>query len=93
MNEFSKIIKRIISICLALGCLAFSCTCGKGEFSDEQSSVNFQDIGIDFVFEFPEGQDITILQLADIQAMQYDGIRNIGNRWGQVNGAFFQVEL
>ena len=89
MNKLSKIIQKIISICLAFSCLIFLFTCDNRDFSDGQSAVDFQKLGIDFIFEFSEGQDITILQLADIQAMRYDGIRNVGNRWAQVNGAFF----
>lgn len=89
MNKLSKIIQKIILICLAFSCLIFLFTCDNRDFSDGQSAVDFQKLGIDFIFEFSEGQDITILQLADIQAMQYDGIRNVGNRWAQVNGAFF----
>lgn len=45
--------------------------------------------GIDCILEFPKGEDIKILQFADIQAMNYGGIRTINDRWNQVHNAFF----
>ncbi|MBE7066942.1 MAG: hypothetical protein E7385_05255 [Ruminococcaceae bacterium] len=44
--------------------------------------------GIDFEISFPEGQDIKILQLSDMQMQELSGARN-ENRKNQVGGAFF----
>ncbi len=50
--------------------------------------------GLDFIVEVPEGRDIKILQLTDMQIIDLDGVRATpGNsRYNQVYGAFFSNE-
>ncbi len=49
---------------------------------------------IDFTLDIPEGRDIKILQLTDIQTIHLEGVRETPNdsRIAQVKGAFFSDE-
>lgn len=44
--------------------------------------------GIDFIIEFPAGEELTVLQLTDTQMQELSGVRN-ENRRNQVGNAFF----
>lgn len=44
--------------------------------------------GIDFILEFPDGEEITVLQITDTQMQELSGVRN-ENRRTQVGNAFF----
>lgn len=78
--------KFILIILVIVLCLtSFAC---KGKRGDEGKPHASSVDGLDFVIDFPEGEEITILQLADTQAMLYEGIR--GERWHNVHNAFFQ---
>lgn len=88
MKNKSRFIKKILAAGLTSSIL-FSMGACSNTPAETPSFFDCDIPGIDSVLEFPEGEDITILQLADIQAMNYEGIRDVGHRWSQVDGAFF----
>lgn len=50
------------------------------------------DYGIDFLIEFPQGNDLTVLQITDTQIQLLAGARN-ETRYQQIKGAFFYHDL
>ena len=93
-----KMIKKIITATLSAAFMSSACACSPQTVPPK--FVDMEKYGIDYVIEIPEGQDITILQVTDTQAMLYEGIRtefldDYGrpyeslNRFNQVDGAFF----
>lgn len=96
MNKMAKNVSAIAaSVCLALS----STACG-GQVAEGPEFLTHDEEFFDFVLEFPEGKDITILQVTDTQAMLFEGIRTefldergfkyeSDNRYNQVYHAFF----
>ncbi|MBE6598826.1 MAG: hypothetical protein E7638_05240 [Ruminococcaceae bacterium] len=48
--------------------------------------------GMDFIIEFPEGKEITILQITDTQMQELSGARN-ENRYNQIKNAHFTSDV
>ena len=94
--------KRLFSYALSVMLMGGLCACG-GDLPQETDTaaagtepaisavtVTQGDAhGIyDFVIDIPEGRDITVLQLSDLQMMSMDGVRN-ESRYHQIGNAFF----
>lgn len=69
---------RLLALVLALMLAAFCVACDK-----ERDKID----GIDFILDFEADKDVRILQVADTQAMLYEGIREA--RRYNVHNAFF----
>ena len=71
---------KTVLFILSLGLLLSLFACGKTETEKQPATWTADVDGADFVIEFAEGRDITVLQLADLQIHVWENARTSGYR-------------